>query len=505
MAYTGFSRSTLPVREWQPVAADRPAMTPDWVNIASWFVNAPVIVGDNWFFGVCFDVNVDVGVVGEVRIVSSAGEVSGTAKFWRYVERTVLWMYEPAVGIDKIIWLQARRSSSSAVYSGGVHVPQAAAMQISTVPPSFYAAPQYPVGYDPNGNPDPPPIVSSVTFSVPSPASVGLPVGTVPITDNGVINFVGFALGNIGGAFAIDNTGLITVANPDAVAQHAQFTLRVAATDLPGNVGQGTVTINVVSHQYPPSYTTTDPYGSSTAQQRTSGLPTSSNGASSAIIAVPPIVASEVSATIQVITVPTTANVEFWALQVDYIDDFGTSIAVVHTGLQYHPSYPGNRAVNYGGYVSATGVEVVGPTSPALTSTTGSLNTYDYLWVVGRSYRFRCYSPISGIWRATVTDLTTSTTTILRDLPIPAATKVRGAILFAEDFVDCSIGTEARFSNVTFGGGATAQSPNVGVVNYQDYVDGGCTNTNVTVQSGVLSVVTGTARTNADGTTFPLL
>ena len=99
--------------------------------------------------------------------------------------------------------------------------------------------------------------------------------------------------------------------------------------------------------------------------QRTSGSPTSSNGASSFHLFwdVPPESLREVSVTIEVIEPPTVDKLYFWALQASVEGAGGLRFGGAHFGLQHHPSYPGAGAVNWGGYRDGGG-ELDGSTSP---------------------------------------------------------------------------------------------------------------------------------------------
>jgi hypothetical protein len=89
-------------------------------------------------------------------------------------------------------------------------------------------------------------------------------------------------------------------------------------------------------------------------EQRVTGPPTSSNGASSFHlfwdVAPKPLI--EVAATIEVIEPPTVDKLYFWALQANFQDgrDGHARRGGAHFGLQYHPAHPGGGAVNWGGY-----------------------------------------------------------------------------------------------------------------------------------------------------------
>ncbi len=233
--------------------------------------------------------------------------------------------------------------------------------------------------------------------------------------------------------------------------------------------------------------------------QRVTGLPTSPNAASSMHLSYPPTVAAEVAVTVEVTSLPAPPELVFWALLPDLIDGAGNSIAVPHMGLQWAPGYPNSRAVNWGGYLVNTGAEMTGTTS-ALPSALNNPNTRDYNWQTNRQYRYRVWSPSSGVWRAEVTDLVTSITTVIRDLSAPGATQLRGAIVFTENFNVCQLSVAARWSNLQFKlANNSLSTPATATVSYQEYADGGCTNTNQATQGGGIVQTSGVARTVVAG------
>ena len=222
---------------------------------------------------------------------------------------------------------------------------------------------------------------------------------------------------------------------------------------------------------------------SRTAPERTSGRPPSGNGASSFHLFwdVPPVPLHEVRATIEVIEPPRVDMLYFWALQVD-VSDRGNRRGGAHFGLQYHPSYPGAGAVNWGGYHRGGG-ELSGSTSD-LPSTLDNVNTRDYRWESGRAYRYRVYpSPEQG-WRGSITDLTTGVETVVRDLHLEGDELTR-PMVWTECFAHCEHPAAAvRWSDL---GARTADGEWFEVtdvrINYQSHADGGCSNTNSSIEA----------------------
>ena len=133
------------------------------------------------------------------------------------------------------------------------------------------------------------------------------------------------------------------------------------------------------------------------------------------------------------LTIPTTPSVEevyFWALQVIFYDAEGNRLAGAHTGLQWAPGHPNNKAVNWGGYSDITEAELEG-TESELPSATGNENTRDYEWETGEEYTFRIFYVGDDMWRATVNDVT------IRDLEVPDAAFIADPIFFSEVFAAC--------------------------------------------------------------------
>jgi hypothetical protein len=239
-------------------------------------------------------------------------------------------------------------------------------------------------------------------------------------------------------------------------------------------------------------------------QQRTSGRPPSGNGASSFHLYwdVPPEPLAEVSATIEVIEPPAVDKLYFWAVQVGF-DREGQRQGAAHFGLQHHPSYPGAGAVNWGGYRHGGG-ELDGSTS-ALPSTLENRNTRDYRWQPHRRYRYRiARSPEQG-WRGWITDPVSGEEVAVRDLLVDAGA-LTSPMVWTEAFADCGDPPAAvRWTDLEV---LTAQGRLHRVeavrVNYQRYPDGGCTNTDSSVDGSGFVQRTAVERVAATGSTLRL-
>jgi hypothetical protein len=209
-----------------------------------------------------------------------------------------------------------------------------------------------------------------------------------------------------------------------------------------------------------------------------------------------------VSATIEVIEPPTVERLYFWALQASF-ERGGVRVGGAHFGLQNHPSYPGNGAVNWGGYRIGGG-ELDGSGSD-LPSALDNVNTRTYPWVASRPYRYRIHrSPDRG-WRGTVTDLETGVDTVVRDLWVDADHLI-SPMVWTEAFADCGeppAAVEWRDLEAVTTSGATHRVSSVRV-NYQSHADGGCTNTNISVANDSYQQRTGTERVTTVGSTLRL-
>ncbi len=241
--------------------------------------------------------------------------------------------------------------------------------------------------------------------------------------------------------------------------------------------------------------------------ERTSGPPTSANGASSMHLfwEVPPQPLTEVRADLTVTTPPAVDKLYFWALQVNLVDA-GVDRGGAHIGLQHHPSYPRNGAVNWGGYHPHGQGELSGSGSD-LPSALDNVNTRNYQWQTGRRYRLRVFRSQPGHWRGTITDVEQGAERVIRDLYVEAEYLVR-PMVWSEVFADCdhpttSVAWQNLEAEVAGGGTVSARTVRT---NYQSYGDGGCANTNSFVDGQGARFVqqTNTARINGGGTLLTL-
>ena len=239
--------------------------------------------------------------------------------------------------------------------------------------------------------------------------------------------------------------------------------------------------------------------------ERTTGLPTSGNGASSFHLwwAPDPPPLRSAHAVLEVRAAPRVERLYFWALQVTFAD--GPSLrGGAHTGLQWNPRYPGSTAVNWGGYGAGGGL-LDGTESP-LPAATGDRNTRDYRWEPGIPYRLEV-SPAgrAGWWRATVTDLASGRATVIRDLAGTGGSLV-APVVWSEVFARCDDPpVEVRWSDL--GGTALDGSswrPAAVRVSYQAVGAGGCSNTDVAGDGDGLLQRTSVERTVPDGSFLPL-
>lgn len=236
------------------------------------------------------------------------------------------------------------------------------------------------------------------------------------------------------------------------------------------------------------------------------GPPQSSNGAASqhAWWATADTPFCELSVDFAVESSPAVSALYFWALSVDFVEAGIGIIGGGHTGLQYFPAYPGNGAVNWGGYSNATGNELPGGplTNP---SAVGNVNTMNYSWVAGRTYRYRIFeSPVLNVpkaWRATITDLTTGVETVIRDL-YGGGDWMASPAVWTESFADCDAPPVcSQFTNLQGVDCETSEpvTPSAYLLTYQSCADGGCSNTDTSPAVGGVRQCTNTTRTFPHG------
>ncbi len=217
---------------------------------------------------------------------------------------------------------------------------------------------------------------------------------------------------------------------------------------------------------------------------RVTGIPPSANGASSLHLRwdVPgSLGAAAVDLTVE--EAPAVDQLYFWALQVDFVDPAGRAAGAAHLGLQWHPGHPGSTAVNWGGY-RAGGGELDG-TGSALPSAMANMNTRDFTWRAGTPYRLSV-APAPGVevvpsetrWRATVTEIDSGTSTVVRDLHVPGD-RISGVLVWSEVFARCDDpSVSVRWSNPT-GTALDGSERRIrrATAKYQSHADGGCANT----------------------------
>ncbi len=234
---------------------------------------------------------------------------------------------------------------------------------------------------------------------------------------------------------------------------------------------------------------------------RTSGRPTSSNGASSTHAwweAAGRF--REVAVTLEVIVPPAVPSLYFWAVQTSFVAEGGAVLGAAHLGLQAHSGHPGGTAVNWGGYraASAGGGELKGTPSD-LPSATGNVNTRDFSWSPGVAYRLEVMPGLEpGWWAGRVTNLATGSTTLVRELHAPGSAALGSPVVWSEVFARC----DAPSTTVRWLG--FEPRPAAVRVTYQSVDDGGCSNSNTSVRDGGVLQTTATTRTVSHGSRLPL-
>lgn len=247
------------------------------------------------------------------------------------------------------------------------------------------------------------------------------------------------------------------------------------------------------------------------------GTPPSGNGASSCHLFwdAPAGRWTTAEVTVEILERPAVAKLCFWAMQVSFTDG-RRSGGAGHVGPQGGSTHPGGTAINWGGYGPGGG-ELDGSVSP-LPSGSGNVNTRDYAWRAGTPYRLRVF-PLAGdelaratppppgrtAWRAEVIDLASGDRTVIREL-WASGTYVESPMMWSEIFLACDDPPVAvRWSDPTLvdeQGNAVAIT--AAAVNYQSLADGGCANTNCSVDELGFVQATNTARTTPQGATLRL-
>lgn len=201
---------------------------------------------------------------------------------------------------------------------------------------------------------------------------------------------------------------------------------------------------------------------------------------------------------LKVVDPPKVRELYFWALQASFAGDNGVT-GGAHLGLQWHPSYPGSTAVNWGGY-DESGQELTGADS-ALPSVLGNANTRNFSWVEGAEYRLRIFSEQPGLWAGEVTDTANGAATVVRTLS-GGGSYLTLPMVWSEVFAKCDApGTMVVWSAP---GGRTISGeewrPDGYTTTYQRERDGGCSNTDSRTLGEGVGQLTTVARTNPHGT-----
>jgi hypothetical protein len=187
----------------------------------------------------------------------------------------------------------------------------------------------------------------------------------------------------------------------------------------------------------------------------------------------------------------------FWALQASFADEDGVAGAA-HLGLQWHPSYPGSTAVNWGGY-ERSGWELVGSESE-LPSALRNPNTRNFQWLAGTSYRLRIFPDRPGWWAGEVTDLAGGNATVVRRLA-GGGEHLTLPVVWSEVFAQCD---DPRVTVLwSEPGGLTLAGekwiPDAYTTTYQREIEGGCSNTDSRATVGGVEQLTQVERTNPPG------
>ncbi len=249
--------------------------------------------------------------------------------------------------------------------------------------------------------------------------------------------------------------------------------------------------------------------GGSRVRGRTTGRPTSANGASSLHLRwiVPPGTYVAASVELAVDWVPPVSELYFWALQASF-RDASSELGGAHLGLQWNPRFPARRAVNWGGYADARrGGGILDGTASALASTPGDPNTRDYSWQPATRYRLTIEKTPGrpGWWRGSVTDVATGETSVVRDLH-GGGDRLAGFMVWSEVFARCDhpmvVARWSKLQVVTSDG--TSHPVETATVNYQSHAAGGCANTDVSVERDAFAQATSTARLTPQDATLTL-
>ena len=205
----------------------------------------------------------------------------------------------------------------------------------------------------------------------------------------------------------------------------------------------------------------------------------------------------EVSATFELLDEPAHDRLYFWALQAGFADAGGAH-GGAHFGFQWHPEYPGMRAVCWGGYANVGGELDGGPTT--FPSIDGNTNVCMYRWTTGQRWTWRIRRVgDGGVWRAEFDDPNTGQTVPIRDLWC-RGDRLVDPMVWSEVFARCDAqGVRVRWTDFAARTDTNTISPVAVSVNYQSYADGGCTNTNVFAEDLGIVQATNTERVTPQG------
>ena len=221
------------------------------------------------------------------------------------------------------------------------------------------------------------------------------------------------------------------------------------------------------------------PAAAATVAARTSGAPTSANGASSMHLWWPASTAAQrVSVDLEVLDAGATSDLRFWALQVAFVDDRGTVVGGAHLGLQRHRHAP-DGAANWGGYGPGGAHHL--ESRSKLRGVAGSPNTYHYGWRPGEAHRLVIEGTGDGWWTASIVKVATGERTEIGRLHGGGSMLAR-PVVWSEVFARCEVEAAARWS-------AFEPAPAHVVATYQSHADGGCTNTDVAVDDAGGAIV----------------
>jgi len=208
----------------------------------------------------------------------------------------------------------------------------------------------------------------------------------------------------------------------------------------------------------------------------------------------------EASAVLTVVQPPAVDRLYFWALQATFLDG-GRSYGGAHTGLQWNPRHPRNRAVNWGGYADPPVSNVLRGSTSMLPSTPDDPNTRDYPWEPGRPYRFTIRRGDDG-WSADVGPVGEAPVAI-RSL-FAGGDRLAGLVVWSEVFAACSDPpVVVRWSELsaTTASGEVVRPESVRV-SFQG--EGTCPNTDVRLTPDGIEQASGVARTVRDGAVLPV-